>query len=169
LGKRHRGGRDARQGHDSYLDGGATSSRERQEFFGFSVPLKGRVLEPSPQPALFLPILGRGDRLQLGEVKGIAAAPGRGQEQDLFLKRRGQIQQIQDLGNAGVADLPQAGQGGAIGDGAGAQELVEAEGQGQQVGDPRHAAACGGRTRFVGAATLAVAAAAVEGHGAFDD
>lgn len=59
------------------------------------------------------------------------------------LDTRAEIEQAHDLGQAGAADSAEAGEFGLGGDGAGAQELVEVDGEGQEFGDSRQSAEIG--------------------------
>jgi len=53
---------------------------------------------------------------------------------------RGQVHQVHDLADAGAGDVAQLGQRAVAGQHAGADLLLEANGQGHQPGHARHAA-----------------------------
>src|SRR5262245_58611984 len=93
----------------------------------------------TPVQSLLLPVENPRDRLELAQVDTVAAVHRLGQEQDVFLDVGGQVQKVHDLSDACPADVTQACQGGIVGDGALAHQLVQAVCQCQQAGHARHA------------------------------
>ena len=89
-----------------------------------------------PQFSLFSPGGHEGQRLQLPQVDWVTSPRHPGQEQDFFLNVRGQHQQIHDLCDAGTGDVAQASQFGIVGDVAIPDQLVEADGQRHEAGNP---------------------------------
>jgi len=70
--------------------------------------------EPLPQLTLTLPIRFQGDRLKICQLDRIMSCKRPRQEKNVFLDVRGQVSQIHDLADAGLADLTQSGQRGQV-------------------------------------------------------
>ena len=99
-----------------------------------------RIPQAGPEAPLLVPVRDLRDRLQLGQADRIAASTGGRQEQNLLLDIGRQQEQVHDLGDARPAHLTQLGQRTIVGDAAGADEVLHADGQGHEAGESWHPA-----------------------------
>src|SRR5207245_8766912 len=99
-----------------------------------------RIPQAAPEAPLLVPVQDLRDRLQLGQSYRIGSCTGGGQEQNLLLEIGRQQEQVHDLGNARPAYVTQLGQRAVVGDAAGADEVLHADGQGHEAGESWHPA-----------------------------
>jgi hypothetical protein len=87
-----------------------------------------RIPQAGPEAPLLAPVRDPRDRLQVGQTDRIGSSISGGQEQNLLLDIGRQQEQVHDLGNARPAHVTQLSQRAVVGDAAGADEVLHADG-----------------------------------------